>query len=193
MSTAVAVDAEIWGSRRFDAVRSGDVLAFYGHGLIATAIRFRTLSRCTHVGFALWFRGRLCVLEAREFKGVRLFPVGRYLSDPDLKIVHYELLDEGYGINRSVVVDSALSHWGKRYASTWQFLRSYGLVTRRMADRLGLAPDTNPERFYCSEYVQDSLREGGYKGEGSSRPPAETSPGDVLELPCLSRRGTLTL
>jgi hypothetical protein len=60
-----------------------------------------------------------------------------------------------------------------------------------VSERRGLPVDTNPDRFFCSELALDALRAGGYRGEGFDKPAAETSPADVIELPCLHRRGRL--
>jgi hypothetical protein len=101
-----------------------------------------------------------------------------------------DVVDHG-ALDRELVVAFALSKWGLRYASPWQFFRSWGWLSRWWANRRGLPADTNDARFFCSELVLDALRTGGYKGEGYDKPAAQTSPGDVIELPCLHRRGRL--
>jgi len=169
-------------------LRPGDLFAFSGRGFWSRMIRLRTTSRMTHVGFAFRLQNRLAVIEARERRGVRLFPLERYLEQ-NVTIHWYQLLDEDYGIDRTTLVNEALTHWGKRYAGAFQFLRSFGFLTRRMCDWLGLPHDTNPERFFCSEFVQHCLAVAGYAG--NMLPPALTSPGDVVLLPCFRRRGRL--
>tara|TARA_R100000656_G_scaffold66206_1_gene50268 strand:- start:116 stop:658 length:543 start_codon:yes stop_codon:yes gene_type:complete len=169
-------------------IRNGDVLAFRGKRWYSWLIKFRTLSRVSHVGVAIWFGDRLCCLEALEGSGVRLYPVSKYMECGDW-VDWYELYDES--ISRKQLTDYALKSWGKRYASLWQFIRSWGIVCRRWFDKNLAPPDTNKDRFFCSEFVMSALREGGYSGEGFERPPARTSPGDVVELPCLHRMGRL--
>ena len=177
-------------------VRDGDVLAFRGTRLFSKIIKLWTRSRVSHVGVACWMHGRLTVVEALEGVGVRVFPLSRYIEQ-GCWVAWYEMLqgerdriDHG-PLDRKAVVSFALSKWGLRYASPWQFLRSWGWLSHWAAGRRGLPADTNPDRFFCSELVLDALREGGYQGEGYDNPAAETSPADVIELPCLRRRGRL--
>ena len=172
-----------------EKIRNGDILAFRGNRCFSWLIKFRTLSRVSHVGIAIWFNNRLCCLEAMEGSGVRLFPVSKFIDDGDW-VDWYELYDES--VSREQMVKYGLTCWGKRYASIWQFIRSWSIVCRRYFDKSLAAPDTNQERFFCSEFVMAALKEGGYSGEGYERPPARTSPGDIVELPCLHRMGRLT-
>ena len=177
-------------------IRDGDVLAFRGNRLFSRLIKLWTSSRVSHVGLACWMHGRLTVVEALEPGGVRVYPLSRYIQrghDVDWYAMDQptdDVLDHG-SIDRDCVVAFALSKWGLRYASPWQFLRSWGFVSRWVAKKRGLAADTNTERFFCSELALAAFREGGYRGEGFDKSPAETSPADVIELPCLRRRGRL--
>ena len=172
-----------------EKIRNGDILAFRGNRCFSWLIKFRTLSRVSHVGIAIWFNNRLCCLEAMEGSGVRLFPVSKFIEDGDW-VDWYEPYDES--VSRKQMVKYGLTCWGKRYASIWQFIRSWSIVCRRYFDKNLAAPDTNQERFFCSEVVMAEHKEGGYDGEGYERPPARTSPGDIVELPCLHRMGRLT-
>ena len=169
-------------------IKNGDVLAFRGNRVFSWIIKLRTLSRVSHVGIAIWFGNRLCCLEAMEGSGVRLFPVSKFVEDGEW-VDWYELHDSS--VSRKQMSEYALTCWGKRYASPLQFLRSFGVICKRWFDKKLAPPDTNPDRFFCSEFVMTSLREGGYSGEGFERPPAQTSPGDIVELPCLHRMGKL--
>lgn len=177
----------------FDHIKTGDVLAFRSCTLWSRLIRLRTFSRVSHVGFAIWIRGKLCVIEAVEWYAIRVWPLEHYLEDQRYQVDHYELLDERYGIDRQLVIDTAWDLLGKRYASHWQFVRSWGLLTRRIANRLGWEIDTDPGRYHCSETVLHCLRAGGYRGDGISgeKDPSETSPGDIVELPCLHHAGAI--
>ena len=179
-----------------DLIQDGDVLAFRGTRLFSRLIKLWTRSRVSHVGIACWMHGRLTVVEALEPGGVRVYPLSRYVGrgcevdwyqvdQPATDVMTHGALD------RQEIVAFALSKWGLRYASPWQFLRSWGWLSRMIAERRGLPADTNPERFFCSELALDALRAGGYQGEGYEKPAAETSPADVIELPCLRRRGRL--
>ena len=81
-----------------------------------------------------------------------------------------------------------LSHWGERYASPWQFVRSFSVLTKWVCDRLKIKRDTNEKRFFCSEFVVNCLIAVGLDVEDD---PARMSPADVIELPCLLQRGIL--
>lgn len=172
------------------SIRDGDVFAFRGSRWYSELIKLRTLSRISHVGIAIWVRERLCVMEALEGDGIRIFPVSKCLQDGCV-IDWYELFDSD--IDRSVVTDEALSHWGKLYAPWWQFVRSWGFLTKWFIKKevIDVPVDVDPERFFCSEFVLRCLQRGGYMGEGYDTNPAEASPGDVVELPCLHRMGRL--
>jgi hypothetical protein len=168
----------------------GDILAFRGRGFWSALIKLRTFSRVTHVGFAYNFRGQIWVVEARELRGVRLVPLKTYAADCNYQIDWYPLRAREFGIDRTELISSALGNVGSRYASPWQFLRSWGWISRPVADYFGLAEDTNEGRFFCSEFVLAKLREAGYRLNGHKLP-ARTNPGDVLELECLGGRRPL--
>ena len=177
-------------------VRDGDIIAFRGTRMFSRIIKLWTRSRVSHVGIACWMHSRLTVVEALEGVGVTVYPLRRYIEQ-GCQVDWHELLQserdtlEFGPLNRQAVVAFALSKWGLRYASPWQFLRSWGWLSRWAAARRGLPADTNPDRFFCSELVLAALRAGGYQGEGYDRPAAETSPADVIELTCVRRRGRL--
>lgn len=169
-------------------IRTGDLLAFHGTSLWSRIIRLRTSSRVTHVGFAYWFGERLCVWESKERIGVRLSPVSVYLRQhPTARVDWYSLVDRD--VSRPALVDFARQHWCAAYAPWWQFVRSWGLLASRLADRLGLGDDVAPDRWHCSEFVMQALREAGYRGPGYVA--ARTQPGDLIELPCYQRVDTI--
>lgn len=176
-----------------DDIRDGDVLAFRGTRLFSRLIRARTLGRVSHVGFAVWLPawGRLAVLEAMEPGGVRLHPL-RHRIESGEWVDWYET--DGDQVDRLAVIRAAFPHWGKRYASPWQFLRSWGVVSRWVVDKMGRPADTNHDRFFCSEFVAHCLGAAGYAVDDPVwREPARMAPADVVELPVLRRRGKLQL
>src|SRR5262245_40923397 len=65
-------------------IRTGDVFAFRGTALVSWVIRLWTQSLYSHVGIALRVKAdsleRLCILEATEPGGVRLYPMDLYLE-----------------------------------------------------------------------------------------------------------------
>jgi uncharacterized protein YycO len=171
-----------------DGLRNGDVLAFRydPKSFFSQLISFRTRSRISHVGILVRFYDRLCVVEALEGRGVRVFPVSTLLKQGRTLVWYQTTLP--VNLNRFAICNAALSHWGQRYASPWQFVRSFGLLTRWICDRLKIKRDTNKERFFCSEFVVTCLQEAGIDIDAD---PATMSPGDVIELPCLIQRGVL--
>lgn len=178
------------------ALRSGDVLLVEGRSLFALGIKLRTRSRFSHAGIVLRIAvggaERLCILESLEPWGVRLYPLDRYLERCSRKgeCVHWYALEEG--VDRQQVAAYALAQWGKRYASVWQFLVSWGRITGFARRLLGLKPaDTNAERFFCSELVASALRAGGYRPD-DDLPEAATDPGAIALYGCLRRRGMVT-
>lgn len=176
---------------QFDRIRNGDVLAFRSRSFWSRLIQFRTFARVSHVGFAYWLEGRLAVIEAKDWYYVQVWPLDRYLKDESYEIDHYELLDCEHQIDRDRVARTALSLWGSRYASPWQFVRSWGIFTRWLGDKLGWSKDTDSDRYHCSETILTCLVAGGYVGEGFEKSPARTSPGDIVMLPCLHRTGVI--
>lgn len=169
-------------------IQNGDVLAFRydPKSFFSQLISFRTRSRISHVGICVRFYDRLCVVEALEGRGVRVFPVSTILKK-GRTLVWYQTVVP-ISINRFDVSEAALSHWGQKYASPWQFVRSFGLLTRWICDRLKIKRDTNDKRFFCSEFVVTCLQEAGIE---INEDPAMMSPADVIELPCIIQRGVL--
>ena len=135
-------------------IQDGDLLAFEGRSVFSWLIRCVTGSAITHVGFAMWVRRRLCVLEAMEGRGVRLVPLSDRLRNG--AVVHWSVYSSQIK-TRQEVVTHAIAQWGKQYASPWQLLRSFGWLSRRISDRMGWRSDTDPERFFCSELIAASL------------------------------------
>ena len=171
-----------------DDIQNGAVLAFgyIRKSFFSQLISLVTRSRISHVGIVIRFYKRLCVIEALEGRGVRVFPISMLLKK-GRKIVWYQTRIP-VGLERFSICEYAMKHWGKRYASPWQFVRSFSLLTKRICDRLGIQVDTNEERFFCSEFVVDCLSESGLEINAVA---AEMSPADVIELPCLLQRGVL--
>ena len=164
------------------AIMDGDVLAFRLDRCspVSQLISLVTRSRVTHVGFAVWYRNRLCVLEALEGKGVRLHPLSMLLAT-GRDIDWYQL--EATEIRRRVVLTRAFTHWGKRYASPLQFLRSWGVITSALCNWLRIPIDTNGDRFFCSEFIAHCF--------GDVDDAAKRSPQDIIERTDLRRRGPL--
>lgn len=172
-------------------IRSGDVLLFKGAGFWPRLIRWRTGSEFTHAALAVRCFGRLALFEAHERRGVRLFPLSRYLQAG--RRIHWFALDDRQVTSRAKIVAHCLAHWGNRYASLRQFLRSWGWLSRWIAGRRRLPADADPTRDFCSELVMAALIAAGLKAaQGAGLPPpARTTPGDLAALSCLTDRGPL--
>jgi hypothetical protein len=179
-------------------IENGDVLLFEGRSWFARAIKLRTRSKFSHAGIALWIQTggtrRLFICEAMEPWGVRLHPLGRYLEECTRRgeVVHLYQLDRT--VDRDKVAGYAVEQAGKRYASVWQFLVSWGRVTGFFRWLFGKKVcDTNPDRFFCSELVAAALRAGGYvPAPEADMLPAVTDPGSLALFPCLQIQGVLT-
>lgn len=172
-------------------IKDGDLLAFKGTGFWSRLIQCVTKARVTHVGLAVTIRERQCIIEAREMRGVRVFPLREYLR-ANSRVYWYELDDES-SVSRKALVDYCFNVWGARYARAWQFLRSWGLVSKAWANRMRLPEDVDDNRFFCSELVLAALQAAGYTGDGYETEAAKASPGDIVELTCFRPRGRLEL
>jgi hypothetical protein len=187
-----------------ESIRDGDLILVRGRSVRAWLIRAWTQSRFSHCGIAVWVVirgvGRLCVLEAVEGRGVHLQPLSTVLRR-DGEFDWFPLWDESERvthaatalsrIDRANVTAFGLAQWGKRYASCWQFVRSFSIASRWLFDWLGLEVDTDRERFFCSEFVMGAVEAGGYRPSRDCDP-AEMSPGDIAELGCFYRKGRVT-
>ena len=168
-------------------IQDGDVVAFQvaRWSLFSQVISIWTRSKFSHVGIVMWVRGRLAGIEALEGVGVRIHPLSHLVRTR--RINWFQITDDN--IDREKITTAALSRWGARYASPWQFIRSFSVVTTWVCDRLGVQYDTNPDRFFCSEYVMHCLQQAGY--EGDSTTVSRATPDDITRLTCLQHRGLL--
>ena len=179
-------------------IRSGDVLLFRrSTSLFGRLIRLRTESPYSHAGIAVQLQvgpfQQLFVAEALEGVGVRLFPLPRYVRQ-----CHAEgcLIDWFKIISPEVAGEWAAAYAvdqvGKRYASSWQFVWSWGWASSWWRRLTGRPADTDPERFFCSELVAGALEYAGYVPDDDlPQEAAETAPGAIALFPCLQRKGAI--
>lgn len=174
------------------AIDTGDLLFFRGRLLHSHVIQVWTRSVYSHVGVAVWIEvgsiRRLFVVEALEGKGVRLYPLSRYISAGE-EVDWYAVTDPDF--ERSKAAGWALAQVGLHYASPWQMLRSFGLITKRICDWLGLPTKIDSNRWFCSCYAVRLLMAGGVTFD-EHVDPSLTPPGQVALLTCLRRMGALT-
>ncbi len=174
-------------------IGNGDLLFFRGRFLHSRVIQRFTRSVYSHVGIALWVqadgRRRLCVIEALEGHGVRVFPLREYLERGEA-IDWFQLVDES--IDRDRVAGWALDKWGLAYASARQLFRSF--ITIPLCNWLGLPTRIDRNRWFCSYYAAQALRAGGWQPpDDDATPPELAAPGDVALFSCVRRRGPLLL
>ena|GEM_PF-2861065 len=182
-------------------IRTGDILACRGGGLFSKAISwlggFRRWflygewvpDRITHIGIAVWIdfglsscEPRLCVLEPRAFRGVRLAPLSHVLAEyQNCSGAMYWCAIKSE-VNGSRVAAYAMRHWAKAYPSLWQFVVAASWIVQWLLRRAGRDLDTNGDRFHCSELATRSLMSAGYPHPVS---PAVTTPQMVADFRCL--------
>lgn len=185
--------------RAAEYIRTGDLFLFRGRSLFSWLIRRYTYSVYSHAGVAIWVKAdgeqRLCVLEAMEGSGVRLYPMDLYVKQCVKQgvIVCWYAIAADAGVNREKVAAFALKGWGTPYASLWSLLWLFGLLPRLFRFIFGLGVGYNDKGTFCSRYCAQALAYGGCVfGVGDPATPDLATPGDLVNLPCLVNRGVLT-
>jgi hypothetical protein len=182
---------------KFDDVQSliqpGDVLLFRGRALHSRIIQRWTRSVYSHVGIAhrpvSAGMASLDVLEALEGRGVRTFPLRKYLSRGHA-VDWYSITDPR--LERDAVVRWLWERRGNRYASYRQILRSF--VTTPLLEGLGLPTRIDHEQRFCSFIVAEALLSAGYEPDPHAPlMPELTAPGGIARFNCLQMRGPLVL
>ena len=96
-------------------IATGDVFLFEGTSFFGRWIKLHTRSRFSHVGISLWIKvdglRRLCVIEALEPWGVRLYPMDHYLGICRKRgtVCHWFALKSEFGIDREKVAGYGLA------------------------------------------------------------------------------------
>ena len=168
-----------------ERVETGYVVCFEGVGFWSRIISLRTSSRVTHVGVALVnhvFNDRQVMLvEAKEGRGVRWIELGDYLGQ-------WRRVDV-YRPNVDQIPHEALtwlvSQSKQGYAPWWQFVWSWGLLSRWFRKRFGLKLDITPNSTMCSGLAAEFLVRCGLKltlADGLEYEPEEITPGDIPDL-----------
>lgn len=175
-------------------MQNGDLVLCRGRSPLSRFIAWWTQSKFAHVGVVVFDKvGDLGlmphVIEARLGRIVSCRPLARVIEE-DGPVDWYALTCPE--IDRLAVATAARQFLGWPYASWFQFLRSFSVVTSRLLDRLGYPDDTDPERVFCSELVMEALRVGGLEWS-CDVDPARMTPGDVALLTCVQRKGTVEL
>ncbi len=176
-------------------ILDGDLLFFEGTGVFDWLIRWWTGSHFSHVAVCVWdtIAGEktLCAFEAEPGIGVRMNPLDRYLDYREkegTRVIWYSLQGPP-AKHRDMMVKYCRNVWGENYSHWWQFVWSFGPLAK-LRRKLGLNPEINPERPFCSWVASAALRHAGYRPAGDV-PPSMTSPADVAKYDCLKLRGVL--
>lgn len=175
------------------SIKDGDVLLFQGTALWSKIIKFFTRSVYSHAGIAIWVHSPVCnekvlaVYEAREGSGVRLFPLSVYVKRG--VIIDWYSVDQS--VNRKEMVRWALKLWGNRYATFWQFWRSFTLTGKYLGDLFGIPSKIDKDRPFCFWIVSYLLVDiGGFQIPEDERKTLETTTGaDLTRYTCLHRQG----
>lgn len=188
------------------AVQDGDVLLFQAKGAVAAAIRWAGRSRYSHVGVAVWIRGRLMVAESRELRGCRVVPLSNAVGS---NVVDLYQVPGATRDQREAVVQTALERLGHPYGwativrMAWTHLPlSLGIVARwlRRFPLLRWLPEgrTYSEddklpvgtHLVCSAYVATCWRAAGLDLVPNLAD-SSTEPGDLARSAHLLNVGTL--
>jgi hypothetical protein len=164
--------------------KTGDVISYRGSGVAAWLVRWWTRTDVAHVGFAIWLRfgteteDRLCLLHSHPLGGINIVPVSETLGG---RVYHQATKERG-----EEAVGYALSQWGKRYASPWQFALMLSPWLREKWQVLGFDLRSDG-KLHCSQLVAEAL-EFAMPGHIQPKPSAEMTPIDIVRLTVLGPR-----
>lgn len=168
-------------------IQDGDVLLYRGLSLASRVIRWVTGSPYSHAGLAVWWNGRLMVLEAVG-KGVVVTPLSANVRGYHGDVEWFASADTIAPEERQRLVEVAQKELGKEYA-TWKAIL---LGIRRLLgsgiDRRDTA--RRERKLFCSLYVASVYNAIGRdltKGVSDSF----TSPADIARSPLLRRVAAL--
>jgi len=136
-----------------------DIVAFKGKGIVSKMISLCTWSPYTHVGMALWFCGRLMIVESREFRGARIVWLSNEIKNKSVDI--FRVWDER---DMEIAKIWALEHAGNGY-SYLGIVRYFRRIIRKLLG-LPLPSVMGDDRVdhgnrFCSEYVSAAYRAAG--------------------------------
>lgn len=135
-----------------DTLKSGDLVFFSKHnGLGDKIIKIWSKSRYSHVGVLWCVAGRVFLLEASAFGGVRMVPLS--LRMPDV-IVRMNL------DWNAEAETQAMSHMMEKYS----FID---------AIRAGLGENYNQKGWICTEYAASITEKGGFAFPDTARVPED--------------------
>lgn len=166
------------------SARVGDLVFFSGQRLFSYFIRFWSRSEWSHVGIVVREADSdldigVQVVESLEGHGVQCVPLRVWFQNRGRLALGRVSLS---GDLRLAMARQASFRRGCRYASPWQFVRSFSVFWSRLHRAFGLSDDRDPERYFCSELVAEAAFAVGVS---LPKTPARMYPGDVADLPCV--------
>lgn len=170
-----------------ERIRDCDVLMYRGRSLESRIIRLVTGAPYSHAGLAVWWKGRLMVLEAVG-RGVIVSPLSQNVRHYDGRVDWFTSKEEIPPEDRTAMVEMAQEELGKDYG-TWGAIRA-GLA--RLFGRAAQEGDSfrRERKLFCSQYVAQVYNRAGRdlrKGVSDRF----MAPGDVAASPLLVRVGRL--
>lgn len=170
-----------------EQARVGDLVFFSGRKLFSRLIQFRSGSEWSHVAVVILARNKELgiepqIVESLEGVGVRSLPLAEWRSwNGKVALGRVSL----FANDRRAIADYAASKVGGKYASHWQFLRSFSLIWSRIHRLFGIPDDRDRSRYFCSELAAESL-EACSRYKLLPKSPSQMYPSDVASLSVVS-------
>ncbi len=180
---AAAVEYEVGRPQ----IKDGDVLMYRGRSLESRIVQWATRSKYSHAGLAVWWNGRLMVMEAVG-RGVIVTPLSKNVLSYPGYVEWFTSVEQIPDDQRRRMVEFAQQELGKEYALWRALLLGFRLLFQHDVDtRDRLRREV---RLFCSHYVAATYNAVGkdLKKGVSDR---FMSPGDVASSPMLKRIGAL--
>ena len=175
-------------------IKDGDLLVFSGCSWVSRLIKWATGSDLSHSGLAVWVGcgggRRLCVIEATDHSGVRVFPLAaavKECGEEGAKVYWQPLVD--VTLDGCEVARQAMLMWGDKYPpAKGLFLTGSGTYRWAYAALFG-GGGHYPDHLHCAQMVAAAIeRAGGQLG----RAPCLCTPSYLSSLPMFGERVAIT-
>jgi hypothetical protein len=168
-------------------IATGDVLMYRGRSLVSRVICAVTGSPYSHAGMAVWWSGRLMVMEAVG-RGVIVTPLSANVRGYHGDVEWFQPVHPLSAGEQGRMVDVAQAELGKEYAQWRTILLGLTLVLHRSVDTRDRL--RRERRLFCSHYIAQIFNAVGrdLKCGVSDR---FMSPGDIARSPLLRRIAAL--
>lgn len=179
-------------------IKTGDLIAFSGSGLVSELIKWKTKSDISHVAIVLetqYLKGekRIILLESTTLNNLPDLKTGEFI-----KGVQQQLLSKRINTYNGQCywcgLNVDLSGDKKQYMVNW-LTKTHSKKTKYdnvqalgsaldLFDKLGLANKPDFSNLFCSELVAKAYKKAGlFFGN-----PSEQTPADVLKLPFIKEK-----